>query len=139
MVARRGSAGSAGRRPTRRTAKCAARPLRSPRSASAGLADVLRAVWRQIFVDGLAEVSIGRRRVPVGFTKTKHLRAVEVPYGRYRLFGIEQNPRTSSRWAKLARQGKRIMQFSYGGRYVANVGEDVLYRYPAWGAMKLPE
>ncbi|HEV2282731.1 MAG TPA: hypothetical protein VGX75_10140 [bacterium] len=102
------------------------------------MADLLLAVWRQIFVDGLAEVTVGRRRLPVGFTKAKHLRTVEVPYRRYRLFGIEQNPRTSSRWANLARQGKRIMQFSAGGRYVANVCEGKLYRYPAWRAMKLP-
>ena len=111
---------------------------RSPRSASGGLAALLPAVWRQIFLEGLAEVSVGRRRIPVGLTKAKHLRTVEVPYGRYRLFGIEQNPRTSSRWAKLARQGKRIMQFNAGGRYVANVCEGKLYRYPAWRAMKLP-
>jgi hypothetical protein len=64
---------------------------------------------------------------------------VEIPYGRYKVFGIEQNPRTSSRWAKLARRGKRIMQFSYRGRYVANVCEGELYRYPAWRAMKLPD
>ncbi len=96
-------------------------------------------VWRQILVDGLAEARVGRRRLLVGFTKAKHLRTVEVPYRRFRLFGIEQNPKTSSRWAKLARQGKRIMQFSLGGRYVANVCEGRVFRYPAWRAMQLPE
>ena len=123
---------------TRRAAKRRRSPAASRRAAGTGLAELLPAVWRQIFADGLAEVSIGRRRLPVGFTKAKHLRTVEVPYRRHRLFGIEQNPRTSSRWAKLARQGKRIMQFSAGGRYVANVCEGKLYRYPAWRAMKLP-
>jgi hypothetical protein len=122
-----------------RTARRRRPPSRSSRPASAGLADLLPAVWRQIFVEGLADVSAGRRRVPVGLTKTKHLRTVEVPYRRVRLFGIEQNPRTSSRWAKLARQGKQIMQFSVRGRYVANVCEGKLYRYPAWRAMKLPD
>jgi hypothetical protein len=123
---------------TRRAAKGRRAPAAPRRAAGTGLAELLPAVWRQIFVDGLVEVSIGRRRLPVGFTKAKHLRTVEVPYRRRRLFGIEQNPRTSSRWAKLARQGKRIMQFSAGGRYVANVCEGKLYRYPAWRAMKLP-
>lgn len=96
-------------------------------------------MWRQIFVDGLAEVTVGRKRLPVEFTKTKHLRTVEIPYRSLRLFGIEQNPRTSSRWAKLAREGKRIMQFNAGGRYVANVCEGKVFRYPAWRAMGLPE
>jgi hypothetical protein len=103
-----------------------------------GLGEVLVAVWHQIFIRGVADVTVGRRRFPAGFTTLRHLRTVEIPHGRYRLFGIEQNPRTSSRWAKLARQGKRIMQFSYRGRYVANVCEGELYRYSAWRTMKLP-
>jgi len=115
-------------------------PVRPPaRARPGGLGDVLVAVWRQIFAHGVADVTVGRRRFPAGFTKTRHLRTVEVPYGRYRLFGVEQNPRTSSRWAQLARQGKRIMQFSHRGRYVANVCEGELYRYPAWSAMNLPD
>ena len=35
--------------------------------------------------------------------------------------GLEQNPDTKSRWAQLARSGKRVMQFLSDGRYVANV------------------
>ena len=116
-----------------------ARPAPRTIGEASSLSDALISVWRQIFVEGLAEVAVGRRRVSVGFTKTKHLRTVDVPYRRVRLFGIEQNPRTSSRWAKLARQGKRIMQFSAGGRYVANVCEGKLYRYPAWRSMRLPD
>jgi len=53
--------------------------------------------------------------------------------------GIEQNPKTASRWAELARQGNRIMQFRCSGRYVANVCEGKLLRYPAWKALELPE
>jgi hypothetical protein len=124
---------------TRRGERAPATSRTAKRARSAGLGDVLIAVWRQIFAFGVADVIVGRRRFPAGFTKTQHLRTVDVPYGRYRLFGIEQNPRTSSRWAKLARQGKRIMQFSYRGRYVANVCEGELYRYPAWRAMSLPD
>jgi hypothetical protein len=124
---------------TRRRERPPAPSRTAARARSAGLGEVLVAVWRQIFAHGVADVTVGRRRFTAGFTKTRHLRTVEVPYGRYRLFGIEQNPRTSSRWAKLARQGKRIMQFSYRGRYVANVCEGELYRYPAWRAMNLPD
>ena len=34
--------------------------------------------------------------------------------------GLEQNPQTKSRWAQLARSGKKVMQFLSEG-YVANV------------------
>lgn len=35
--------------------------------------------------------------------------------------GLEQNPDTKSRWAQMARSGKRVMQLLSEGRYVANV------------------
>ena len=33
----------------------------------------------------------------------------------------EQNPETKSRWAQMAREGKRVMYFLSEGRYIANV------------------
>jgi hypothetical protein len=103
------------------------------------LSDVLVSVWRQALVDGQAEVTLGRRRYPVGFTKRKQLRSVSVPYGRRLFFGIEQNPDTTSRWAALARAGKPVMQFSHKGQYIANVSEGKVLRYPAWRSRRLPE
>src|SRR5271156_6681361 len=43
--------------------------------------------------------------------------------------GLEQNPETKSRWAQMARSGKKVMQFLTEGRYVANVvdGKVTLY------------
>jgi hypothetical protein len=43
--------------------------------------------------------------------------------------GLEQNPDTKSRWAQMARAGKKVMQFLSEGRYVANVvdGRVTLY------------
>src|ERR1700676_1693131 len=35
--------------------------------------------------------------------------------------GLEQNPQTKSRWAQMARSGKKMMQFLSEGRYVAKV------------------
>jgi hypothetical protein len=52
--------------------------------------------------------------------------------------GIEQHPTTNSRWAGLAREGKRIMQFRCKGRDVTNVCEVRLLRYPAWNGKGLP-
>jgi hypothetical protein len=43
--------------------------------------------------------------------------------------GLEHNPHTKSRWAQMARSGKKVMQFLAEGRYVANVvdGKVTLY------------
>ena len=45
------------------------------------------------------------------------------------LRGLEQNPETKSRWAKMAREGKKVMQFLEGGRYVAVVVDGDLKAY----------
>ena len=71
--------------------------------------------------------------------RAKKLRSVNFRYGELGITGIEQNPKTESRWAVLAREGKRIMQFRCEGRYVANVCEGKLFRYPAWTALALPD
>lgn len=39
----------------------------------------------------------------------------------HRIRALEQNPETKSRWAQMARSGKKVMQFLSEGRYVANV------------------
>ena len=95
-------------------------------------------MWRQALVSGRSEVLLGRQKYRIGFTREKRLRTVAFPYGRRRLFGIEQNSGTRSRWAMLASEGKRIMQFSYRSKYVANVCEGKVFRYPAWRTLKLP-
>lgn len=43
--------------------------------------------------------------------------------------GLEQNPETKSRWARMARAGKRVMQFLNEGRHLASVvdGNVTLY------------
>jgi len=103
------------------------------------LRETLVAVWQQALADGKALVELEGKHYPVKATRAKRLRAVEFTYGPYRIDGIEQNPQTGSRWAALARQGNRIMQFSCGRRYFANVCEGKLTRYPAWHALALPE
>jgi hypothetical protein len=45
------------------------------------------------------------------------------------LRGLEQNPNTNSRWAKLAREGTKVMQFLSDGRYIANVANGKLQFY----------
>ncbi len=96
-------------------------------------------VWKQSLVDARTEVELDGRRFRVSRTRAQQLRVVAFTYGENVLEGIEQNPRTKSRWAKLAQEGKRIMQFSCRHRYVANVSEGELTRYPAWKGQGLPE
>ena len=109
-------------------------------SGAMSLADTLVNIWKQALVDELPEVEAGGRRCRVGRTRARGLRTVDFEYEGRRLTGIEQNPETASRWAALARQGQRVMQFSAGGRrYFANVAEGKLLRYSAWAALELPE
>jgi len=103
------------------------------------LGDTLISVWRQSLGEGRQKVDVEDKHYPVGFFRAKKLRNVEFGYGELSIIGIEQNPATKSRWAALAREGKRIMQYRCKGRYVANVCEGNLLRYPAWKGMGLPE
>ncbi len=103
------------------------------------LSETLHSVWQQVMVDSRPEVEIEGRRYRVQKTRAQGLRLVEFLYGDTRLTAIEQNPRTASRWAELARSGQRILQFSCRGRYFANIAEGKLTRYGAWQSLGLPE
>jgi hypothetical protein len=89
----------------------------------------LIAVWRQALVDGADVVKLGSERYPITRSKAKHLRQVAFDFDGNMIMGIEQNPKTKSRWAAMARQGKKVMQFIQDGRYVAVVagGKVTLY------------
>ncbi len=45
------------------------------------------------------------------------------------IWGLEQNPKTKSNWARMARAGKKVMQFLSEGRYVANVVDGKVTMY----------
>jgi hypothetical protein len=85
--------------------------------------------------------SIGRRcqkrearesQFPVRRTSRSRLREVDFQFETHELRGLEQNPETASRWAQLARQGKKVMQFLQQRRYIAVVvdGEVKFYGKP---------
>jgi hypothetical protein len=103
------------------------------------LSETLISVWQQALGDGREDIELEDGTYPVTLSKAKGLRMVEFNVGPYRIVGIEQNPKTESHWAELAREGNRIIQFRCKGRYVANVCEGKLLRYPAWKALELPE
>jgi len=101
------------------------------------LEETLIAVWQQALVDGKDEIDLEGELYPVKLTSAQKLRTVDFFHLSQRFTGIEQNPRTASRWAELARHGKRIMQFSHAGRYVGNVCEGKLARYGNWRELRI--
>src|SRR3984885_10863072 len=87
------------------------------------LEDALISVLQQAFVEGAKTITLGYVNYPVRRTSRSKLREVDFKFGDTALRGVEQNPNTNSRWAKLAREGKKVMQFLEDGRYVAGVAD----------------
>lgn len=96
---------------------------------AANLEECLISVWRQVLVEGSKTVTIGDRKFPVRQTSRSKLHEVDFEFDGRSLRGLEQNAKTSSRWAQLAREGKKVMQFLEGGRYIANVVDGKVHRY----------
>jgi len=86
-------------------------------------------VWRQALVENAAVVELSGKRYPVRITPRKGLRQVDFVFDGNEIRGLEQNPDTKSRWAQLARSGKKVMQFLSEGRYVANVADGKVKLY----------
>jgi hypothetical protein len=85
------------------------------------LEETLVLVWRQALVDNAKAVTLGDRNFPVRRTSRSRLREVDFQFEGHELRGLEQNPETASRWAQLARQGKKVMQILQQRRYIAVV------------------
>jgi hypothetical protein len=88
---------------------------------TASLEEILISVWRQALIEEYKTVTVGGRSFPVQRTSRSRLRKVDFGSGDKTLRGLEQNPNTTSRWARLAREGKKVMQFLSAGRYIAVV------------------
>jgi len=81
----------------------------------------LTEVWRQALVENAKAVKLGGESYLVHRNPKRGLRQVDFMFDGTEIRGLEQNPETKSRWAQLARSGKKVMQFLNEGRYVANV------------------
>jgi hypothetical protein len=93
--------------------------------------EALTTVWRQVLVDESRQVTLDGHSFPVRLTPSKKLRQVDFSFEGQLLRGLEQNPETTSRWAKLARAGQKVMQFLSlsDGRYIACVAAGKLILY----------
>ena len=85
------------------------------------LEETLISVWQQVLVENARSVKLKDRNFPVRRTSRSRLREVDFQFEEHELRGLEQNPETASRWAQLARQGKKVMQFLQQRRYIAVV------------------
>ena len=96
---------------------------------NASLEEILISVWRQALVEDSRAVALGGVSYPVRRTRRSKLREVDFKFEEQVLRGLEQNPKTKSRWAQLSREGKKVMQFLCDRRYVANVVDGRLHLY----------
>ena len=98
------------------------------------LEDVLICVWPQAMVEGATSVKLDAESYSVKNTARRRLRQVDFRFDGKRLRGLEQNPETKSRWAAMARAGKKVMQFLENGQYLAVVSDGKVHFYK-----KVPE
>ena len=94
-----------------------------------GWDEALLSVWRQALVDEAKRVRVGSDSYPVRRTAKRKLAQVDFEVDGQQIRGLEQNPATGSRWAELAREGAKVMQFLQNGRYVAAISDGKLTRF----------
>lgn len=93
------------------------------------LEETLISVWQQALAQNARTVKLEDRSFPVRRTSRSRLREVDFQFEGHQLRGLEQNPETASRWAQLARQGKKVMQVLQQRRYIAVVLEGKVQFY----------
>jgi hypothetical protein len=93
------------------------------------LESVLVSVWQQSLIDKKKLIKIDGESYPVRQTSKSKLKQIDFRFEDRDLRGLEQNPDTKSRWAKLAREGKQVMQFLEHGRYIAVVVDGKVHLY----------
>ena len=96
----------------------------------AALEDALLNVYRQSLMENRKTVILEDTTFPVRLTAKRKLKQIDFQFEGRELRGLEQNPETKSRWAKMAREGKKVMQFLEQGSYIAVVADGKVHVYP---------
>jgi hypothetical protein len=86
-------------------------------------------VWKQAHVESAKRVVVAGDSYSVRRTAKSKLARVDFEFQGEPIRGLEQNPKTQSRWAQLASKGEKVMQFLQGGRYVAVVHGGKIFTY----------
>ena len=102
--------------------------LQYPLYMPAALESALLSVWQQSLIDKKKTVDLGDIYLVRQTPKSK-LKQIDFRFEDRELRGLEQNPNTKSRWAKLAREGKQVMQFLEAGTYIAVVVDGKVHQY----------
>ncbi len=93
------------------------------------LEETLVHVWSQALAENAKSVEIEGQNYAVKSTPRRGLKQVDFRFDGKNLRGLEQNPDTKSRWASMARSGKKVMQFLEAGRYLAVVVDGRTHLY----------
>src|SRR6202140_44923 len=101
----------------------------TPPDTSFTLDHAFLSVWRQALVEQKKIITVGNSTFSVRRTAKHRLAQIDFEVDGVEFRGLEQNPQTKSRWAKLAREGAKVMQFLRAGRYVGVVVDGVLKHY----------
>jgi hypothetical protein len=96
---------------------------------SSALDDAFISVWRQALVEQKKIISVGGATFSVRRTTKHRLAQIDFEMDAVDFRALEQNPQTKSRWAKMAREGAKVMQFLRAGRYIGVVADGVLKHY----------
>jgi hypothetical protein len=92
---------------------------------SSAIDDAFLSAWRQALVEQKKIISVGDSTFSVRRTTKQRLAQIDFQLDGVEFRGLEQNPQTKSRWAKMAREGAKVMQFLRAGRYVGVVADGV--------------
>jgi hypothetical protein len=93
------------------------------------LDSILVSVWQQSLIDKKKAIDLDGETYSVRQTSKSKLKQIDFRFEDRDLRGLEQNPNTKSRWAKLAREGNQVMQFLEHGRYIAVVVDGKVHTY----------
>ncbi|HSY31326.1 MAG TPA: hypothetical protein VLA42_05005 [Verrucomicrobiae bacterium] len=91
--------------------------------------DAFLSVWRQALLEQKKIITVGDTTFSVHRTTKQRLAQIDFELDGVEFRALEQNPQTKSRWAKMAREGAKVMQFLQAGRYVGVVADGVLKHY----------
>jgi hypothetical protein len=101
----------------------------SATETSSAIDDAFLSVWRQALVEQKKIITVGDATFSVRRTAKHRLAQIDFELDGIEFRGLEQNPQTKSRWAKMAREGAKVMQFLRAGRYVGVVADGALKHY----------
>ena len=101
----------------------------TPTDTESAIDDAFLSVRRHALVEQKKIITVGDATFSVRRTAKHRLAQIDFEASGVEFRGLEQNPQTKSRWAKIAREGAKVMQFLRAGRYVGVVADGVLQHY----------